>query len=374
MLGWCYASAGCPATRTERLVNLVICLLSTRRFLTAAQIAATVPGLRARPGRSARPRGVPAQVRARQGRAAGSGRTAGDRHRQRLRHRARLPDRPAASTPCPTSRWSRTRPRRWASPPGCGSTPGWPRPLPPGWPSCAPPGSTSIRTSTLGRGAGGDRGPGVRAADRGRPGAPGGALRLPRTGGRTRRPPAGCSRGAWSAGAAAGTWSATTWTGTRRGVSGCPGWSARCAARPSPARSAAAGVGPDQLCGPLVGRRWSGPGRATVLVRPGRAAGVRRLGRAGRRRARTATWRCCVTPIRSRWPAWLVGYGADVVVLDPPEVREAVDRPAAGDRRPARAARVSAAGGGRTEPLDGRAASSDPRAVTAAAATGWAGC
>src|SRR4029079_13299772 len=31
-------------TRTERLVNLVTCLLSTRRFLTAAQIAATVPG------------------------------------------------------------------------------------------------------------------------------------------------------------------------------------------------------------------------------------------------------------------------------------------------------------------------------------------
>lgn len=31
-------------TRTERLVNLVICLLSTRRFLTAVQIAATVPG------------------------------------------------------------------------------------------------------------------------------------------------------------------------------------------------------------------------------------------------------------------------------------------------------------------------------------------
>ena len=31
-------------SRTERLVNLVICLLSTRRFLTAGQIAATVPG------------------------------------------------------------------------------------------------------------------------------------------------------------------------------------------------------------------------------------------------------------------------------------------------------------------------------------------
>jgi proteasome accessory factor B len=30
--------------RTERLVNLVLCLLSTRRFLTASQIARTVPG------------------------------------------------------------------------------------------------------------------------------------------------------------------------------------------------------------------------------------------------------------------------------------------------------------------------------------------
>ena len=36
--------SGVSRTRTERLVNLVICLLSTRRFLTAAQIAATVPG------------------------------------------------------------------------------------------------------------------------------------------------------------------------------------------------------------------------------------------------------------------------------------------------------------------------------------------
>lgn len=36
--------SGVSRSRTERLVNLVICLLSTRRFLTAAQIAATVPG------------------------------------------------------------------------------------------------------------------------------------------------------------------------------------------------------------------------------------------------------------------------------------------------------------------------------------------
>jgi len=38
------ASENVSRTRTERLVNLVICLLSTRRFLTASQIAATVPG------------------------------------------------------------------------------------------------------------------------------------------------------------------------------------------------------------------------------------------------------------------------------------------------------------------------------------------
>jgi proteasome accessory factor B len=36
--------SGVSRARTERLVNLVICLLATRRFLTAAQIAATVPG------------------------------------------------------------------------------------------------------------------------------------------------------------------------------------------------------------------------------------------------------------------------------------------------------------------------------------------
>ena len=35
---------GVSRSRTERLVNLVLCLLSTRRYLTAAQIARTVPG------------------------------------------------------------------------------------------------------------------------------------------------------------------------------------------------------------------------------------------------------------------------------------------------------------------------------------------
>src|SRR5262249_54681751 len=71
--------------------------------------------------------------------------------------------------------------------------------------------------------------------------------------------------------------------------------------------------------------RWSGPvdrpGRATVLVRPGRGAGIRR-------------WAEEVSPgpeadrVVLRYAdaegvaAWLVWYGADVGVLDPPEVRD----------------------------------------------------
>ncbi|MGH3663125.1 MAG: helix-turn-helix transcriptional regulator [Micromonosporaceae bacterium] len=73
--------------------------------------------------------------------------------------------------------------------------------------------------------------------------------------------------------------------------------------------------------------RWSGPAghqqRATLVLRPGKAAGVRR-------------WADQVEPGEDgdrallrysdadRLADWLVGYGADVVVLDPPEVREAM--------------------------------------------------
>ena len=79
------ASVRCVSrTRTERLVNLVICLLSTRRFLTAGPDRRHRARLRARPGGRARPRGVPAQVRAGQGRAARARRAAGDRHAQRF--------------------------------------------------------------------------------------------------------------------------------------------------------------------------------------------------------------------------------------------------------------------------------------------------
>jgi proteasome accessory factor B len=73
--------------------------------------------------------------------------------------------------------------------------------------------------------------------------------------------------------------------------------------------------------------RWSGPreqtGRATILVRPGHAAGLRRWavealpGPEGDR---------LVVPYADAesLAGQLVGYGADARVLDPPEVREAV--------------------------------------------------
>jgi proteasome accessory factor B len=75
--------------------------------------------------------------------------------------------------------------------------------------------------------------------------------------------------------------------------------------------------------------KWSGPidrdGRATVLLKRGRAAGIRR-------------WAQEITdgPDGDRvvldyhdadgFASWLVGYGSDVIALDPPEVREAVVR------------------------------------------------
>ncbi|WP_433617151.1 helix-turn-helix transcriptional regulator [Dactylosporangium sp. CA-139114] len=74
---------------------------------------------------------------------------------------------------------------------------------------------------------------------------------------------------------------------------------------------------------------FSGPvervGRATVLVRPEKAAGVRRWAE-----------QCVPGPDGDRltlsysdadlFAEWLVGYGADLVVLDPPEVRDGVVR------------------------------------------------
>ena len=63
------------SARAERLVNLVLCLLSTRQFLSAERIRAIVPGY----ADAAERRGVLPDVRARQDRAARAGRAAGDR-------------------------------------------------------------------------------------------------------------------------------------------------------------------------------------------------------------------------------------------------------------------------------------------------------
>ena len=73
--------------------------------------------------------------------------------------------------------------------------------------------------------------------------------------------------------------------------------------------------------------RWSDPierhGRATVLVRRGRADGVRRW---AERIDPGPDGDVAVLPYHSaeRLAYWLVGYGADVRVLEPPEVRDAV--------------------------------------------------
>jgi proteasome accessory factor B len=75
--------------------------------------------------------------------------------------------------------------------------------------------------------------------------------------------------------------------------------------------------------------RWSGPvertGRATVLVRPGRGTGVRRWADpvASGPEGDTVVLRYADP---ESFASWLVGYGADVVVLDPPEVRDAAIR------------------------------------------------
>ena len=159
--------------------------------------------LRARPGGPARPRGLPAQVRAGQGRAARAGRAAGDRHRQRLRHRARLPHRPP-----------RVRPARHPARAGRGRRRGHRRPAlaarRPGRRRVVRPGQAARRRRRRRpaghprRGAGGHRRPGVRAADRRRPRPARGHLRLPGARGRrarrTRRlQPWGvvCWRGRW---------------------------------------------------------------------------------------------------------------------------------------------------------------------------------
>ncbi len=99
------------AQKTERLLNLVICLLSTRQFLAKDQIRTAVPQY----AECAHRRGLRPDVRAGQGRAARHGHPPRDgRQRRLVRGRGRLPGRPGrlrrARDPVRARRAGRPRP------------------------------------------------------------------------------------------------------------------------------------------------------------------------------------------------------------------------------------------------------------------------
>ena len=95
--------------RTERLLSIVVLLLSSRRYLSAEQIRASVSGYPDAGGV------VQADVRAGQGGAARARHPPGDRQEQRVRRRDRLPDPPpglrAARDPAGGRRGGRARHR-----------------------------------------------------------------------------------------------------------------------------------------------------------------------------------------------------------------------------------------------------------------------
>ncbi len=109
--------------KTERLLGLVVCLLSTQRYLTAEQIREAVPGypeqddlfkrMFERDKEDLRDLGMPLET--------------GVNHRS-----TRIPATGSGSRPtsCPRCAWRRTRPPCSAWPPGSGSGPSWPRPPP----------------------------------------------------------------------------------------------------------------------------------------------------------------------------------------------------------------------------------------------------
>ena len=312
-------------SRTERLVNLVICLLSTRRFLTAAQIAATVPGYEhdaedareheafqrkfERDKAELRELGVPLET------GTASVFDAEPGYRIARRDYA-LPDDPARAR-----RGGRGRRRR----PAVAARRSGRRRDARAWPSCAPAASRSTRTppSAWSRWSPSTRRSTPLASRR--PGAAGGRLLLPRRP-RTTRPthPATCSRGAWSAGAAAGTSSATTPIATHPLLPAVAHRRRGAADRRAAARTSR----PADLDLISYVASWSGPVERTSGPRDAGAAGPRRRGAplggarcepsAGRRRADAALRRS------DGLAAWLVGYGADVTVLEPAEVREAI--------------------------------------------------
>ena len=130
--------------KTERLLNLVICLLATRRPLSGRADPPGRAGLR--PRRATRPSsGCSSATRTSCARSASRSRC------------TRTPGRTspatgssARPTSCRRSPWSPTRPPCWAWPPRCGSGPAWPRRPAARCSSCARAGWRPTRRAMLG--------------------------------------------------------------------------------------------------------------------------------------------------------------------------------------------------------------------------------
>ena len=275
----CAASvAGVSRIRTERLVNLVICLLSTRRFLTAAQIAATVPGYEHDPNdpkdheafqrkferdkAELRDLGVPLET------GTSSAFDAEPGYRITRRDYA-LPDIPlepdeAAAVGIAARLWRHA-----------------------GLAEAASSGLAKLRAAGI------DVDP--QATLGVEPVVTVDAAFAPLTAATRNRQAvtfdyrvpeddapraAVCSHGAWCAGVAGGTSSDTTSTARRSGASGCPAWSVRCGRTARPGVRAAGEPRPDQLRRTLV---RAGRAHAAGHAAGGTRAGCRRppLGRVG---------------------------------------------------------------------------------------------
>ena len=264
------------SARAERLVNLVLCLLSTRQFLTAERIRHD----RARLRRRAERRGVLPDVRAGQDRAARAGRPAGDRAALDFDtvdgYRIARQDYELGEIDLESDEAAAVAlaARLWESPElaepahgalvklraagvevdedqgrvaAAGAAPPSPRSRR-CWPRCRP-GARSRSTT-------------------------GGAARRARSRG------ARWSRGAWCPGGAAGTWSATTATGTAPRsfrVSRISRAGHRRSAAPARC-TVPAGVDLMAMVAARRGARRRSIGTARVWVADGRAHGLRRLG------------------------------------------------------------------------------------------------
>ena len=164
----------------------------------------------------------------------------------------------------------------------------------------------------------------LRAADAGLPRPPPGRLRLPQGQRRPARAPARSSRGRWSAGAATGTSRAGTATGAPSGSSGSPGSPARSA------RAPAAFTAPCPTSSPSARPSRAGPGRPPTAPR-GSGCARAPATRCGRGppsvRELGDGWDELEIPYGHGLDAWLVEFGPDVVVLEPAELRaDVVDR------------------------------------------------